>query len=69
MGGIHTVNLNVNLRWHNIFFQGEAIMFAPARGDTFDKFVKLVEDKFETEVQENYDEVVWDLHCKVGDSF
>ena len=45
--------------------QGEAVLFAPRRGDTFDKFVDLASQKFETQVKENYDDTVWDIHCKV----
>lgn len=44
--------------------EGEAILFAPSRGETFDAFVKLAEDKFEIEMKENYDDAVWDQHCK-----
>ena len=42
-------------------------MYAPARGDTFERFVKLAEDRFETSVEDKYDQHVWDLHCKVSD--
>ena len=42
-------------------------MYAPARGDTFERFVKLAADRFETSVQNKYDQHVWDLHCKVSD--
>ena len=30
--------------------------------------MKLAEDKFEIEMKENYDDAVWDQHCKVGDA-
>ena len=46
--------------------QGEAIMFAPKRGDTFDMFVSLAKDRFEIDVKENYDDRIWKLHFKVG---
>jgi len=48
-----------------ILFQGVALMFAPMRSKTFDDFVTLAKNTFNVEVQENYDDKVWDLHCKV----
>ena len=40
-------------------------MFAPKRGTTVDDFATLASSTFNLNVQENYDSVVWDLHCKV----
>lgn len=40
-------------------------MFAPKRGTTFDDFVSLAKSVFTVEVMENYDDTIWDLHCKV----
>lgn len=45
--------------------EGVAVMFAPKRGKTFDEFVLSAESKFKVEVQEKYDDIVWDLHCKL----
>ncbi|XP_060607511.1 calmodulin-lysine N-methyltransferase-like [Ruditapes philippinarum] len=44
---------------------GEAILFAPKRGKTFDAFVTLADAVFNTEVKENYDDTIWDIHCKM----
>ena len=42
--------------------QGEAILFAPKRGPTFEKFKKLAKKSFDVAVVENYDEEIWQMH-------
>lgn len=42
--------------------QGEAILFAPKRGKTFDEFTKVAEKLFYITVVENYDEEIWQKH-------
>ncbi|CAH1791892.1 unnamed protein product, partial [Owenia fusiformis] len=42
--------------------KGEAIMFAPTRGATFQSFMDLCKDKFTMTRTENYDDTVWKLH-------
>ena len=59
------MNESSTMQRHFDHFQGQAILFAPRRGDTFDKFVNLASGKFEAEIKENYDDAVWDLHRKV----
>lgn len=44
---------------------GISLMFAPKRGTTFDEFVKLASNTLDIDVQEQYDDKVWDLHCKM----
>lgn len=46
---------------------GEAILFAPRRGDTFDAFVDLAKDLFNVCVKERYDDTVWDIHGMMQD--
>lgn len=47
--------------------QGEVIILAPSRDGTFWKFENLVKMKFASvSPEENYDEVIWNLHQKVG---
>ncbi|XP_064601278.1 calmodulin-lysine N-methyltransferase-like [Liolophura sinensis] len=43
---------------------GQALMFAPTRGNTFHEFTKLALKTFELEVKKNYDDIVWNLHQK-----
>lgn len=45
--------------------KGKAILFAPHRGNTFQAFTKLAQEKFQRDVQDNYNQEVWDLHCKL----
>ncbi|XP_052057960.1 calmodulin-lysine N-methyltransferase-like [Mytilus californianus] len=45
--------------------EGTSLMFAPKRGTTFDDFVSLAKSVFNVEVMENYDDTIWDLHCKL----
>ena len=50
------------LMYGKILFQGEAILFAPKRGKTFDEFTKVAEESFYITVVENYDEEIWQKH-------
>ena len=49
----------------DIAFQGQAILFAPTRGTTFQQFVTVAETHFEIEQEEVYDDLVWKLHKEV----
>ncbi|XP_053405106.1 calmodulin-lysine N-methyltransferase-like [Mercenaria mercenaria] len=44
---------------------GEAILFAPKRGNTFEAFVTLAQSLFNTDVKERYDDTIWTIHCKM----
>ncbi|XP_022333806.2 calmodulin-lysine N-methyltransferase-like [Crassostrea virginica] len=48
--------------------KGRAILFAPHRGSTFQAFRELAQKQFQVEVEENYSQEVWDLHCKLKNS-
>ncbi|XP_064622792.1 calmodulin-lysine N-methyltransferase-like [Lineus longissimus] len=45
--------------------EGEAIIFAPARGSTFQKFVDLASGLFKIEKVEQYDDVIWEKHLQL----
>ncbi|XP_065066155.1 calmodulin-lysine N-methyltransferase-like [Rhopilema esculentum] len=44
--------------------KGEAILFAPKRGNTLDTFVNLANVSFTTQVVENYDKEIWQKYQK-----
>ncbi|XP_050404517.1 calmodulin-lysine N-methyltransferase [Patella vulgata] len=44
--------------------QGEVIVFAPRRGETFNNFMQLAQEKFHTEIKTNYNATIWKLHSK-----
>ena len=46
----------------SVTFQGEAILFAPKRGTTFDAFINLAKSHFEVTITQNYDEDIWQKH-------
>ncbi|KAL5008032.1 hypothetical protein ScPMuIL_013613 [Solemya velum] len=55
----------VDLMYSLLKPKGEVIMFAPRRGSTFDDFISLASKAFSVHVKENYNNVVWDIHCKM----
>ena len=46
--------------------QGEALMFAPMRGKTFDQFADIAQASFTVEKEQHYDDHIWNLHTQVG---
>jgi hypothetical protein len=46
--------------------QGEAIIFAPARGSTFQKFVDVASSLFKIDKVEKYDDFIWEKHLQVS---
>ena len=51
---------------HVLCSKGEAIIFAPSRGETFDEFAKMVTGNMViVENTRRYDDIVWNLHTKV----
>ena len=55
--------------WINVNFsqlQGCVIIFAPSRGETFQLFKDLIDDRFrDISHTENYDDGIWELHQQV----
>lgn len=66
---IHVALCKKHYKWLGLFsFKGQALIFAPSRGDTFDKFASLVSSSKDFTVLRNttqYDDHVWNLHLKV----
>lgn len=52
----------VNVLWQLLKEKGEAVIFAPSRGDTFDQFKALAGERFQVREVETYDEKVSALH-------
>ncbi|RWS03951.1 calmodulin-lysine N-methyltransferase-like protein [Dinothrombium tinctorium] len=52
----------VNTIWSLLKSTGVAVVLAPLRGQTFQQFVELTREKFETEQVMVYDTTVWEVH-------
>jgi hypothetical protein len=46
--------------------QGVALVFAPSRNGTFDKFCEMAQSTFVTDRQNHYNDDVWALHMQVS---
>ncbi|XP_059163777.1 calmodulin-lysine N-methyltransferase-like [Physella acuta] len=44
---------------------GLALVFAPSRNNTFQKFADIASGLFQVVIESKYDKRVWDLHCKM----